>query len=116
MGQIWIPVSLTNALCGAYYILNRLALYHLIETFIKYRAHPGRHPHTYDEFTDSIGDLKTLSSSNVSTPRRVYKDDEARALLFLKAESRQTDFKIPRGFEKPSSHQDNPSKFAGCGH
>jgi len=101
MGLIWIPVSLTIALCGAYYILNRLALYHLIETFIKYRARPLSN----DEFLES----------NASTPRRVYKDDEARALLFHKAESRQKDIKIPRGFEKPSSHQDNPSKFARRG-
>ena len=111
MGHIWIPVSLTIALCGAYYIVNRLALYHLVESFIKYRARPL----SSEEFIDSIGYLKTLSSSNASTPRRVYKDDETRALLCVKAESRQKDIKIPRGFEKPSSHQDNPSKFARRG-
>ena len=65
MEQIWIPISIGVALVGIYWITNRLALYHLIETYISHRADPGTRL-SYTEFLESIEHVKKISE-----PRRV---------------------------------------------
>ena len=60
MDQIWIPISIGVALVGIYSITNRLALYHLIETYICHRADPGTRL-TYAEFLETIDHAKKIS-------------------------------------------------------
>jgi hypothetical protein len=63
MDKLWIPTSLAISFYGLYCIANRVGLYHLIETYVKHRAHTR--PLTYLEFQESINQLKGAATARV---------------------------------------------------
>ena len=62
MNNFWIPLTVGIAFYGLYNIASRLALYHLVESYLIARTR-GRGL-TTREFTESIDSLKSVVSVN----------------------------------------------------
>jgi len=61
MDNLWLPISIAIAFYGTFKIINRIGLYRIIDSFIRYRGQQGR-PLSYPEFLDSIGFLKAVTN------------------------------------------------------